>query len=202
MRVLIIPEDFIKDQYMLKPIVSSLMEHLGRPRARVEVCQDPRLGGISEATKWENIEKILKKYPMVDLFLLLVDRDGNAGRRLTLDQLETQANTLINNRSRTFLAENAWQELEVWVLAGMDNLPKEWQWNDIRNEINPKEIFFLEYSSGRGLLESPGEGRKTLGAEAGRNYQRIRRLCVDDLQHLESKIVNWMNFNNNVQEGS
>lgn len=193
MKVLIIPEDFIKDQYVLKPLVSSLLSWLNQPRARVEVCQDPRLGGVSEALKWANIESIIKKYPMVDLFLLLVDRDGNEGRRLTLDQVEHQAKGLIGDRRRLFLAENAWQELEVWVLAGMNDLPAQWQWNAVRKETNPKEKYYLEYSTSRNLLSSPGEGRKTLGAEAGRQYQRIRKLCPEDVQSLEKRIGSWIN---------
>jgi len=59
MNVLVIPEDFRKDQYMLKPIVMAMMKEVGKPKARVRVCQDPLLGGISEALKWERIEEIM-----------------------------------------------------------------------------------------------------------------------------------------------
>ncbi len=50
MRVLIIPEDFRKNQYILKPIFQWLFDQLGRPTARIIVCQDPRLGGASPTT--------------------------------------------------------------------------------------------------------------------------------------------------------
>lgn len=49
--VLIIPEDFVNDQYILKPIVEALFDYIGKPRARVNVCQKPRLGGIDQATE-------------------------------------------------------------------------------------------------------------------------------------------------------
>ena len=51
MNILVIPEDFRKDQYILKPLVSRLFWHLGAPNPRVEVCRDPLLGGIGEALK-------------------------------------------------------------------------------------------------------------------------------------------------------
>ncbi len=52
MNVLVIPEDFRKDQYVLKPIIQKMMQAIGLS-ARVEVCRDPLLGGVGEALKWE-----------------------------------------------------------------------------------------------------------------------------------------------------
>jgi len=48
MNVLIIPEDFRKDQYILKPIIEKMLAHMGL-RARVRVYTDPKLGGVGEA---------------------------------------------------------------------------------------------------------------------------------------------------------
>lgn len=59
MRILVIPEDFRKDQQILKPIIKAMMSAVGKPRAKVQVCQEPLLGGIGEALKWERIEDIL-----------------------------------------------------------------------------------------------------------------------------------------------
>ena len=41
MTVLIVPEDFSKDQFILKPIFSRLLASVGKPRAKVHVCRDP-----------------------------------------------------------------------------------------------------------------------------------------------------------------
>ncbi len=60
MNVLVIPEDFRKDQYMLKPILTAMLRTLERP-VRLEVCQDPLLGGIGEALKWERIQEIIEQ---------------------------------------------------------------------------------------------------------------------------------------------
>ncbi len=192
MKVLVIPEDFRKDQYMLKPIITAMMKALkkGSGTTKVRICQDPLLGGISEALKWENIETIINQYPMVDLFLLCVDRDGKEGRKVALDKIEKQATEILGQK-QLFLAENAWQEIEVWVLAGLD-LPREYNWQEIRQEINPKEIYFLPFVQQQKLLDTPGEGRKPLAEKAARRYDRIRQLCSEDIANLETRINTWI----------
>lgn len=176
MRVLVIPEDFRKDQYVLKPILTAMFNAAGRPRAIIEVCMDPLLQGVSRALDWAEIESILDRYPMVDLFLLVVDRDGQAGRRQQLNSIENNAGRKLA-AGRLLLAENCWQELEVWVLAGHD-LPAAWNWADIRQEPNSKELFFLPFARERGLLDEPGQGRKTLANAAASRYNRVRQLCT------------------------
>ncbi|MDG4550583.1 MAG: hypothetical protein P9F19_15125 [Candidatus Contendobacter sp.] len=188
MNVLIIPEDFRKDQYMLKPIVEAMLVYLDRPRAKVKVLTDPLLGGIEQALNKARIQEIVERYRgMVDLFLLCVDRDGNADRRKRLDNIEEMMETHLSV-GKVFLAENAWQEIEVWVLAGLD-LPADWSWKAIREELHPKEKYFQPIAEQRGLLAEPGEGRRTLGMEAARRYgQRLRQRCPEDIQALESRI--------------
>ena len=44
--IIVIPEDFRKDQYILKPPFKKLMRSMGQQNARVEICNDPLLGGI------------------------------------------------------------------------------------------------------------------------------------------------------------
>ncbi len=182
MNVLVIPEDFRKDQYILKPLVEAMMKARGKV-AKVRVCQDPRLGGIDQALNWEQLAEIIDRYSYrVELFLLCVDRDGNPTRRQRLDQLEQEAASMLYG-GKQFLAENAWQEIEVWILAGHE-LPGDWGWQEIREEVNPKERYFLPFAQQRGLLDEPGEGRKTLAKEAAGRYVRIRQLCpeVDTLE--------------------
>lgn len=187
MNVLIVPEDFRKDQYILKPIFEAMLAALGRRSANVRVCQDPLLGGVGEALKWERIEAILRRYRgMVDVFLLVVDRDGQAGRRAALNALESQASQMLPTR-RVFLAENAWQEVEVWLLAGHD-LPSDWRWQAVREELNPKEIYYEPFARTRGVHRGPGQGRKQLAREAAGNYPRIRSRCQEDVATLEARL--------------
>ena len=106
MNILVIPEDFRKDQYILKPLVSRLFRRLGAPNPRVEVCRDPLLGGIGEALKTAQLTEIVNdRRGMTDIFILCVDRDGNTGRRQRLDELEALFGA-------AFFAENAWEEIE------------------------------------------------------------------------------------------
>lgn len=190
MNVLIIPEDFRKDQQVLKPILSKMLAAAGKPKANIQVCQDPLLGGVSEALKWERIAEVIGMYPMVNVFLLVVDRDAKEGRRVALDHLTAKATNLIGE-GRKFLAENAWQEIEVWALAGIATRPKGWTWNDVRADADPKERYFVPYATSRGLLDEPGQGRTTLGREAALNYSRVRSRCKEDVAQLEGHLKAW-----------
>ena len=192
MKVLVIPEDFRKDQFILSPLIAVMLKKLGKPNCKIIVCRDPLLGGIDRALKWDLIEAIIERYRgMIDLFLLCVDRDGNANRRQALDMLEQKA-TVVLPVSKKFLAENAWQEVEVWLLAG-HSLPKEWSWQAIRNHNNPKEAYFLPFATQKKLQSAPAQGRKILAEEAVRSYDRIRRLCPEDVANLENRIGAWLN---------
>lgn len=188
MNVLVIPEDFRKDQYVLKPIIEAMLRNLGKPRAKVIVCRDPLLGGVNRAVNWLLIQEILGRYKgMVQLFLLVIDRDADSGRRAALDRLEKLAKGELKT-SAMFFAEHAWQELEVWALAGAD-LPTEWAWADVRSHANSKEAYFEPYVAQRGLADEPGGGRRTLGREAGARYGRVRSLCREDVESLERRIA-------------
>lgn len=183
MRVLVVPEDFSKDQYILKPLMARLLQELGRKSAKVVVCQDPRLGGIGEALKLARLEEIVARYQgMIDIFVLCVDRDGDENRRARLDRIEKRF-----ERQVVFLAENAWEELETWLLAGLQ-LPSDWRWPAVRAEVHVKETYFVELARERNLAHHPGGGRKLLGREAARNIQAIRRKCPEDFDALARKI--------------
>lgn len=182
MNVLIIPEDFRKDQYILKPIFERLFRSIGRRSAKIEVCQDPLLGGVDEALKSDRISEIVSFYPMTDVFILCVDRDGEIGRRQRLDQLE-----LLFSSAIEFLAANAWEEIETWILAGVD-LPSEWRWVDVRAEVHVKELYFEPLAVQRGLSDRPDGGRKPLAAEAARRIDAIRQKCPEDFDHLALRL--------------
>ena len=184
MKVLVIPEDFRNDQYILKPLFKKLMRSMGKQNARVEICSDPLLGGIGEAMKSKRIQEIVDDYDgMIDIFVLCVDRDGVPERRRRLNQIENE----FNEDGRRFLAENAWEELETWVLAGLD-LPADWRWADIRSEVHVKETYFDELAKNRGVADGPGRGRKALGKEAASRINKIRQRCREDFDALAERL--------------
>ena len=184
MRVLVIPEDSRKDKDVLKPLFESLFTSIGKPKARIQVCENPVLGGVVEALKSERIEEIVKDNEgMTDIFILCVDRDGKAGRRGRLSELEAEFGI-----GRIFFAENAWEEIETWVLAGL-NLPSEWRWTEVRAEVEVKERYFEPFASQRGVAGTPGGGRKPLAEEAARNIPAIRRKCPEDFDVLAQRLA-------------
>ena len=183
MRVLIIPEDDRKDQYILSPIFNQLLRSIGKPKVRIKVCQAPRLGGIVEAMKSDRIQEIVERYRgMMDIFILCVDRDGREGRRQRLDQIEEKF-----GGGRVFLAANAWEELETWVLAGLD-LPSHWNWRTVRAEVQVKERYFEPLVDQRNLSDKLGGGRKPLAEEASRRMDAIRRKCPEDFDVLAKRL--------------
>jgi hypothetical protein len=182
MNIVVIPEDFRKDQYLLKPLFQRLFADAGKPRARVVVCHRPLLRGVTEALKSDRITEVLNLYPMAHLFILCVDRDGVKGRIHRLKQIETE----FERRSRIFGA-CAWEELETWTLAGL-NLPPDWDWSTIRADISVKEHWFERLAKLQNVENGPGEGRKQLGELAARNVGLIRRKCPEDFGVLANRI--------------
>lgn len=106
MRVLIIPEDPTLDQYVLKPIVERIFGDLGK-KARVDVLRDPHITGASQALDKDFIAEIVVDNPMIDLFLLMVDRDCD---RMT-HQAKVDARQ--GEHPQKLIGALAWQEVEV-----------------------------------------------------------------------------------------
>ncbi len=187
---MIIPEDSSNDQYILNPIVEAIIESAGRPHAKIRIHQGRRPHGIDQVLRWERIKEIIDIYPQVNLFLLIVDRDGEEDRQGQLRNIERQAAAILPV-GRCFLAAHAWQEVEVWALAGCTDLPKTWQWQSVRAERDSKDQYFVPYAKQRGLQNEPGGGRRTLGREAATRYNRIRQRC-DEIVELEGRIRVWV----------
>ena len=187
MNALIIPEDFRKDQYILKPLFTRLFRRLVGRSIQVDICVDPLLGGVTEALKSERITEILEdNRGMYDLYILCVDRDGVVGRRQRLDDIEAEIQAQFGNSVR-FFAENAWEELETLILAGL-GLPGNWRWTDVRAEVHVKEQYFEPLAAQRGLSNTPDGGRKELGDEASRNIGAIRQKCPQDFNALAVRL--------------
>ncbi|NTW01908.1 MAG: hypothetical protein HGA19_11565 [Oscillochloris sp.] len=192
MRVLIIAEDPTQDYLILEPVITAMLRSIGRA-ATIRICRDPHFQGVNTVLKKESLEAILRRYQgMVDLFLLCVDRDGEEGRRAQLDAREQHCSELLAGQRRTLIAEHAWQEVEVWALAGCLDLPNDWSWKAIRAERDPKEAYFDPYVQMRSLANTPGTGRQTLGRQAGQRYDRLRQICPEDIVALEERVREWL----------
>jgi len=183
-RVLVILEDYRKDRYMVEPILEKMMDEIGGP-AKIQICMKPHLTGVSQVLTWARLEEVFDLHKMVDLFVLAVDRDAEEGRVIRLTELEKQA----KESGRNLIAENAWQEIEVWLLAGMKDFNA--TWSEVRESRDPKEQYYIPYAQGRKVFSGPGEGRKILGREAASNYRRIRSKCPEDVERLEQRLKAW-----------
>jgi hypothetical protein len=191
MNVRIIPEDETNDKHILKPLFEAMFKALGKRDARVKIhAPDP--SGWEGVKQWRQIEQILDDFSEAQLFVLCVDRDGHEPRRKILNELEERANDKLHYPGRCFIAEHAWQEIEVWALAGIDwRLKPQWKWEVIRSERDAKEHYFEPIVKSRNLIRSPGQGRRVLGAEAARNYPKVRQNCPE-IRSLEERIRQWI----------
>ncbi len=184
--VLVIPEDPTKDQYILAPLFTALMAAVGKQNARVRVMTDPATQGVDQVLDAEFLRAVVRRYPMVDMFVLALDRDGKSGREASIRHHAEGARAHLPSGS-AFLGTCAHQEVEVWCLAGVQGLPREWRWADVRAEPHAKERYYEPYAAQRGLLDAPGDGREQLGREAAGRYRSIINRCPE-LSDLEAEV--------------
>jgi hypothetical protein len=170
-KVLVIPEDPTLDQHILKPIVEALLRDLGR-KARVDVLQDPHLSGVEEALSQEVIEGIVAENPMVDLFLLMVDRDCNRMRNV-----ERAADREAGHPGR-LVACLAVEEVEVWMLALHRDALGE-RWSAIRSDCDPKERYADPFLREKGWLTEVGRGRKHAMRELPTKWGPLLSVCPE-----------------------
>jgi hypothetical protein len=73
-RALILLEDPTLDQYVVRPVVERIFSDLG-VTGSVEVLRDPHLAGAKQALDKDIVAAVVADNRMVDLFVLVVDRD-------------------------------------------------------------------------------------------------------------------------------
>lgn len=181
MKVLIIPEDPTHDPHIIKPIIEAILSDLGR-RAWVDVLRDPHLRGTSDALDADTIAGVIADNPMIDLFILVVDRDCDR------DHNEAKAAARTIEHAGRLVACLARQEVEVWMLAL--HLPRvEASWTTIREECDPKERFGAPLLHVLGST-GPGAGRKAAMRALPGNLRSLLSRC-DELARLRADLDDW-----------
>jgi hypothetical protein len=181
-KVLVIPEDPTLDQYILKPIVHRLFADLGRT-ARIDILSNPRLRGVDQALNQTVLTGIAETFRMIDLFLVLVDRDGDPVR-------PALARTREGEHAEKLFVCLAVEEVEVWMLAlHRDSLRA--SWNEIRAEMNPKERFALPFLRDRAPKLDAGGGRAWAMRELGAGWRGLLQVCPE-LQELRERLRGWL----------
>lgn len=181
MKVLVIGEDPTHDQFILRPVVEAVLAAADL-HARVEVLTDPPLGGIEDALDSRQLAAILQDNPMIDLFLLIVDRDCDRKRNTS------RAHARANASSGRLIACVAWQEVEVWMLAlHREHLTE--TWSTIRAHCDPKEAFVDRVLDHIGR-SGPGGGRKTAMRSLSGQWRTLVSICPE-LRELVHAVGVW-----------
>lgn len=181
MKVLIVCEDPTHDRYVVEPVVARLLTDLGA-KARTEVLADPHLRGVDDLLA--QLPSIVADNPMIDLFVVVIDRDGN--RRNNVERLDNAVLQLNKNASPGKLVGCcAIEEVEAWLLAlHRDALPNPWP--VVRQDCDVKERHALPFLRQRGN-GGPGQGRKEAMRELGRGWRGLQQLC-DEIAVLRGQI--------------
>ena len=182
MKVLVIPEDPILDQYILKPVVERIFSDLSKA-PRVTILSRPRLRGVAEALNAAVIARIVAAYPMNDLFLVIVDRDGDETRSRIGAAREAE------HQGRLFFCL-AIEEVEIWMLAIHHGLLPS-PWREVRAEVNVKERFAEPFLSSQVPELDPGEGRAWAMSSLGGQWRGVLKRCRE-IEELRGRIEGWL----------
>ena len=179
MKILVIPEDPMLDQYILKPVVERLFVDLGLA-VRVTVLWNPRLRSVNQALDPSMVRNIVETYSMIDLFLLIVDRDADEHRTTRVRMRETE-------HPGRLLACLAIEEVEVWMLAlHRERLPSPWA--EIRGERDPKERFAHPFLAAHAPKLDAGQGRKWAMRDLGTRWKGLLDVCPE-IAELKTRIA-------------
>jgi hypothetical protein len=138
--VAVVCEDHTNDQYILRPLISAVLNHLGKPDGRVRIVSSPRIRGFDNLLA--HVCDVVKRYsPLVDIVLVCFDLDGHDGAHGHPDKRARVLNALRRCPSPSTVVVGAHQEVEVWALWGSrQQLSKPWR--TVRKEVHVKENYF------------------------------------------------------------
>lgn len=185
-RIAVACEDHTLDQYIIVPVLKSLLSHLGKPRAYVRVITDPRITGIDVLKA--QASSILNRYaPLSDLVVFALDADGHDGQAGRKDRyLGFRESIKSHSYSEKAVVVAAQQEMEVWALWGSrSDIPE--PWSEVLKENHPKECFFDPLTD-RADKKKPGRGRQRLiEISLSQGWESIASGCPD-LKRLEADV--------------
>jgi hypothetical protein len=150
---------------------------------RVTVLPKPRLRGVAEALNPSILADIVATYPMNDLFLVLVDRDGDPSRASVASARERE------HPDKLFVCL-AVEEVEVWMLA-IHAASLGTPWREVRAEIHPKERWAEPFLRERAPRLDPGAGRGWAMRNLGGQWAGVLRRC-EELGELKRKVQAWL----------
>ena len=136
-------------------------------------------GSVTSATR--RMRPPQPRYRMIDLFLILVDRDGDEGRT----ELAAEREREHGGRLCICLAID---EIEVWLLAPHRETLQS-AWSGVRADARPKESFAEPFLAKHAPKGSPGRGRAwAMRALDRKTWPSLLKLCAE-LDALKQKLA-------------
>lgn len=120
---------------------------------------------------------------MVDLFLVIVDRDGIESRKAVANAREAE-------HPGHLIVCLAIEEIEVWMLA-IHHANLGHSWREIRAEIHPKERFAQPFLQERMPKLDAGQGRGWAMRDLGGQWRGVLRRCPE-LDELKRRVEAWL----------
>ena len=183
LKVLVIPEDPTYNGAILKPVVSRILEEIGRPKAEIKVLTDPAMKGIGNAKELIRTQ-VANKWGHLPLWLFIPDAD----RAGDLTPFEKE----MRGRGIPLLCCAARPELEAWALAGYSDrliVP----WKEVAEHPRLKEEVFEPALEEFGDSRLPDQGRGLMVKKAVGNYRGLKKLCPE-IAELEQRIRALLNL--------
>lgn len=178
-KVLVIPEDPTFNGYILKPLVEAILAEAGKPKAKVQMLTNPKVGGFDQARR--AIREVLPdSYRHWDLWLFIPDADRAS--EPAMKELEEGAHA----QGICLLCCPAQPEVEIYCcVASRDALSA--PWDKVRSSSRMKEEYFDPLLREHGEMNRAGGGRETLIVASLSKMETLFRLCPE-LARLRDRI--------------
>ena len=180
--VLVILEDPVLNDHILKPLTRAVMADAGRPAAKVDVLSNPRVRGYDAAVKALRSGR-LERYNFKDLWLFFPDADKATSE--AMQNLEEH----VASKGVKLLCCAARPEVEIYACAAFrDEFPGSGTWEEARRHPRMKEEIFAPLLASHGDPRRPGAGRDRMIDRSLANLPLLLRLCPE-LQALRDRIA-------------
>lgn len=179
-KVLVVPEDHTNNGAILKPLVEAILTDAGKPNARVQVLDNPRVQGYDGARAALR-GVLVERYDWMNLWLFMPDADRASLQ--AMQGLEAE----LRGKGVTLFCCPAEPEVEIYAAAPYSDEIRG-GWAAARGHPNFKEAVFAPLLAAHGDARRPAGGRDRMIGEAIRNLTRLYQLCPE-LKQLRDRIA-------------
>jgi hypothetical protein len=179
-KVLVVPEDHTNNGAILKPLVGAILADAGKPSARVQVLDNPRVQGY-DAAKQALRDTLVKSYDWMNLWLFMPDADRASPE--SMQALETE----LRGKGITLICCPAQPEVEIYAAAPYSDEIRG-GWAAARRHPRFKEVVFKPLLAAHGDVRRPAGGRDLMIDAAIKNLPRLYQLCPE-LKEMRDRIV-------------